>query len=81
MTKYFEEIAIGETIELGTHTFKANDIIRFAEKYDPQPFHLSEEGAAKTHFGQLCASGWHTASVFMKLLVANQQTFDRSGSK
>lgn len=70
MTKYFEDITVGETIELGSHTFLAEDIIRFAEKYDPQPFHLSEEGAAKTHFGRLCASGWHTAAVFMKLLVA-----------
>ncbi|EEE45163.1 MaoC family dehydratase [Roseibium alexandrii] len=73
MTKYFEEIEVGEKIELGMHTFKADDIIRFAEKYDPQPFHLSEEGAAKTHFGRLCASGWHTASVFMKLLVATNK--------
>ena len=77
MTKYFEDITVGETIELGSHTFRADDIIRFAEKYDPQPFHLSEEGAAKTHFGRLCASGWHTAAIFMKLLVATTKRLVR----
>lgn len=70
MIAYFEDVAIGDMLELGTYTFNADEIIRFAEKFDPQPFHLSEEGAAKTHFGRLCASGWHTASIFMKLFVA-----------
>ncbi|WP_420414143.1 MaoC family dehydratase [Roseibium sp.] len=73
MTKFFEDIVIGDTTDLGNHTFTAEEIIRFAEKYDPQPFHLSEEGAAQTHFGRLCASGWHTAAVFMKLLVATNK--------
>jgi acyl dehydratase len=70
MTAFFEDIRIGDTLELGEHTFTREDIVRFAGKYDPQPFHLSEEAAAKTHFGRLCASGWHTASIFMKLWVA-----------
>ncbi|MEP1932633.1 MAG: MaoC family dehydratase [Roseibium sp.] len=70
MAKFFEEMEIGEITELGSHSFTAEDIIAFAQKYDPQPFHLSEEAAAKTHFGRLCASGWHTASAFMKLFVA-----------
>ncbi|WP_305987347.1 MaoC family dehydratase [Roseibium sp. MMSF_3544] len=69
MIAFFDDITVGETMDLGTYTFQKDEIIRFAEKYDPQPFHLSEEGAAKTHFGRLCASGWHTASVFMKLFV------------
>ena len=77
MTKFYDDITIGETQELGSFTFTAEDIIRFAEKYDPQAFHLSEEGAAKTHFGHLCASGWHTAAVFMKLLVATTQRLVR----
>lgn len=73
MTAFFEDIAIGDTIELGSFTFTREDVIRFAEKFDPQRFHLTEEGAAATHFGRLCASGWHTASVFMKLWVATHQ--------
>lgn len=70
MTKFFEDVTIGERTELGSYTFTSEEIIAFAKKYDPQPFHLSEEEAAKTHFGRLCASGWHTAAIFMKLLVA-----------
>lgn len=73
MIEFFEDIREGGTLELGRHTFRKDDIIRFAEKYDPQPFHLSEEEAARTHFGRLCASGWHTASVFMKLFVAKMK--------
>jgi acyl dehydratase len=69
MSAFFEDIGIGDTLELGDHTFSRDEIVRFAEKYDPQAFHLSEEAAARTHFGRLCASGWHTASVFMKLWV------------
>lgn len=60
---------VGETVDLGTHHFDADSIIAFARKYDPQPFHLSEEAARKTVFGRLCASGWHTASAWMKCNV------------
>jgi len=78
MTAFFEDLAIGDTLELGTHTFAREDIIRFAEEFDPQPFHLSEEAAAETHFGRLCASGWHTASVFMKLWVSAHQALEKA---
>lgn len=64
---FFEDIAIGERRELGRYTFTAEDIKRFAARYDPQPFHLDEGAAARSHFGGLVASGWHTASIFMKL--------------
>lgn len=64
---YYARIEVGVRRELGSHTFAAEDIVRFATKFDPQPFHLSEAGAAASHFGRLCASGWHTAAVFMKL--------------
>jgi acyl dehydratase len=64
---FFEDIAIGDRHELGRYTFTAQDIKRFAARYDPQPFHLDEEAAAHSHFGGLVASGWHTASIFMKL--------------
>ena len=67
--KFFEEIEIGETMELGSHVFHAEDIIRFAARYDPQPFHLDAEAAKDSLFGGLCASGWHTAAVFMRRMV------------
>ena len=66
---YYHELEIGKRRVLGTHTFHRDDIIRFARRFDPQRFHLSDEGAADSHFGRLCASGWHTASVFMKLNI------------
>jgi len=73
MTGFFEDMAVGDRLDLGSYTFTPQSIIAFAEKFDPQPFHLSQEEAEKSHFGRLCASGWHTASVYMKLLVATHQ--------
>jgi acyl dehydratase len=61
-----EYFAVGITQDLGSHVFTAEEIIAFAEQYDPQAFHLSEEGAKGTVFGALCASGWHTASMWMR---------------
>jgi len=68
---YFEDIKTGDRRELGSFTFTAEDIIRFAEKFDPQPFHLSEEAGRKSIFGGLAASGWHVSAVYMKLTVAS----------
>jgi acyl dehydratase len=67
MTIYFEDVEVGAHRELGSYTFTADEIKRFAAQFDPQPFHLDEEAAKRSHFGGLVASGWHTASVFMKL--------------
>jgi acyl dehydratase len=64
---YFDDIEVGNRRELGSYTFTADEIKRFALQFDPQPFHLDEEAAKQSHFGGLVASGWHTASVFMKL--------------
>ena len=64
-----EFFRIGETINLGSHTFEAEAIKAFARKYDPQPFHVDEDAAKKSVFGSLCASGWHTAATWMKLSV------------
>jgi acyl dehydratase len=69
---FFEDIRIGEKSEIGRHTFTAEEIKRFAARYDPQPFHLDEAAAARSHFGALCASGWHTAAICMRLLVARK---------
>lgn len=70
---YFEDIVIGDRRQLGSFTFVADDIKRFAAKFDPQPFHLDEEAGKKSLFGGLAASGWHVAAVWMKLTVANFQ--------
>ena len=67
--KYFEDIQVGETFDLGRHTFTAEEIKAFAHRFDPQPFHVDEDAAAQSHFGALAASGWHTASVWMRLMV------------
>lgn len=61
-----EYFAVGETQDLGSHRFASDEIIAFARKFDPQPFHLSEEAAKNSVFGALCASGWHTASMWMR---------------
>lgn len=67
--KFFEDIEVGEKFEVGSHTFGAEEIKRFAARFDPQVFHMDEAAAARSHFGALCASGWHTASVWMRLMV------------
>lgn len=66
---YFEDMKIGDVREFGSYTFTAENIIRFAKKYDPQPFHLSEEAGKKSLFGGLCASGWHTGAACMRKIV------------
>lgn len=68
---YFEEMKIGDRRDLGTFTFTPENIKAFAEKFDPQPFHLDEEAGRKSPFGGLAASGWHVAAAWMKLTVAN----------
>ncbi len=70
---FFEDINIGRRREVGSFTFTADEIKRFAAKYDPQRFHLSEEEGRNSLFGGLAASGWHVACVCMKLIVTNTQ--------
>jgi acyl dehydratase len=76
--KFFEDIAVGERYELGQHTFTADAIKAFARCFDPQPFHLDEAAAAQSHFRALCASGWHTAAVWMRLLADYQSRDDEA---
>ena len=70
---FFEDIKVGQRREVGSFTFTADDIKRFAKQFDPQRFHLDEEEGKKSLFGGLAASGWHVGSVCMKLLVADGQ--------
>jgi acyl dehydratase len=58
-------------IDLGSLSPTAEEIVAFATQFDPQPFHLSEEGGKASVFGGLCASGWHTCSLAMRLMVSN----------
>jgi acyl dehydratase len=70
---YYEDVEIGSRRAFGSFTFTADEIKRFASKYDPQRFHLSEEEGRKSLFGGLAASGWHVASVCMRLMVLSAQ--------
>jgi len=72
--KFFDDLEVGFRRELGKHTFTTEEIKRFATRYDPQPFHIDEEAAKRSHFGALCASGWHTAAVCMRtIVIANKR--------
>ena len=66
--QYFEDFPVGRTLEMGPLQVKADDIVRFARQFDPQPFHLDEEAGRKSLFGGLSASGWHTAAIGMRLI-------------
>jgi acyl dehydratase len=74
--RYFDDINVGDRMELGSHTFTAEDIKTFAAQYDPQAFHMDEAAAAQSHFGALCASGWHTIAAWMRLRVLYGQRED-----
>jgi acyl dehydratase len=71
--RFFEDLQIGQRHEVGSFTFTAELIKKFAAQFDPQAFHLDEEAGRNSLFGGLAASGWHVASVCMKLLVADGQ--------
>ena len=73
---YFEDIRVGEVRELGSHTFERDEIIAFAQAFDPQPFHLSEEAGKASLFGGLSASGWHTASMFIRQVVRSRHVHE-----
>jgi acyl dehydratase len=66
---YLDDLAVGQRFLSGTLALDAGQIAAFAEEFDPQPFHLSDAGAAGTLFGSLAASGWHTAAITMRLFV------------
>lgn len=66
---YFEDLEVGRTSDFGSYEVTREEVLEFARKYDPQPFHLSDEAAAKTHFRRLAASGWHTCAMTMAVIV------------
>jgi acyl dehydratase len=67
--RYLEDFHPGQTIELGSCSVSREEMLEFARRYDPQPFHVDEEAAKQSIYGGLIASGWHTAAMFMRLLV------------
>ena len=66
---YFEDFEVGKTIEVGTRTINEEEIVEFAMKYDPQPFHVDHDAAAKSVYGGIIASGWQTCSMMMRMMV------------
>jgi len=69
MTLYFEDLSPGQTFTSRAETLDEAAIIAFARAFDPQPFHTDSEAAKDSFFGGLAASGWHTASLTMRLIV------------
>jgi acyl dehydratase len=72
VTNHLEDYEVGQTFGSGTTRVEAERMISFAAEFDPQPFHLSDQGARNTIFGALAASGWYTAAITMKLLVEGE---------
>jgi acyl dehydratase len=69
MARYLDEFVIGDTFESDPYAISREESLAFAKAYDPQPFHLDEEAAARSMFRGLVSSGWHTAAVTMRLIV------------
>jgi acyl dehydratase len=69
--RYWEDYEVGATYELGSRSVSEEEIISFARQFDPQPFHVDPAAARQSMFGGLIASGWHTCSIIMRLMVDN----------
>lgn len=67
--KFYEDIEVGKVERYGSYAVTLDEVLDFARKYDPQPFHLDEAAAAKTHFKRIAASGWHTCAMTMRMSV------------
>ena len=77
--RYFEDLEVGAETYFGSYEVTRDEILEFARKYDPQPFHLSEEEAAKTHFGRIAASGWHTCAMTMAVIARHVVDDEQAG--
>ena len=77
---WFEDVPLGVRTVLGSYTFTEENILAFARRYDPQPFHVDKEAAAQSIYGGLIASGWHTAAVWMKLTIAHRRAQIAAGA-
>ena len=77
--QFYEDLAIGQKQAFGRYEVTREEVIEFASKYDPQPFHLDDDAAAATHFGRLSASCWHTCAMTMAMLVENLKANRQAG--
>jgi len=69
ITWYFEDFEVGSTVQVGSRTVTQEEIVAFAREFDPQPFHIDPAAAADSMYGGIIASGWHTCSIMMRLMV------------
>jgi acyl dehydratase len=76
---YFEDLVVGTETDFGSYEVTREEVLDFARKYDPQPFHLSDEAAARTHFGRIAASGWHTAAMTMAVIARYVVAHEQAG--
>jgi acyl dehydratase len=76
---YLDDLEVGQETLFGHYDVTREEVLEFARKYDPQPFHLSDEAAAKTHFGRLAASGWHTAAMAMAVIARHVVETEQAG--
>jgi acyl dehydratase len=74
--RYFEDLQVGDKFRTAEQTVTADEIVAFGRQYDPQTFHTDAVAAQGTLFGQLVASGWHTAAVSMRLMVEGEMALD-----
>jgi acyl dehydratase len=77
--QFYEDLVVGEIQRFGAYAVTRDEVIAFASKYDPQPFHLDDAAAAETHFGRLSASGWHTCAMTMAMLVERHKESQHQG--
>ena len=76
---YWEDLDVGAETLFGDYDVTREEVLEFARKYDPQPFHLDDEAAAITHFGRLAASGWHTGAMAMSVIVRHLNAHPQAG--
>ena len=76
---YFEDLEVGSETYFGSYDVTREEVLEFAHKYDPQPFHVSDEAAANTHFGRIAASGWHTCAMTMAVLARYTVEHEQAG--
>jgi acyl dehydratase len=78
--RWFEDYRVGERFEFGDHVVTEAEIVAFARRYDPQPFHVDAQAGEASHFGGLVASGWMTCAVLMRLMCEHFVAASSMGS-
>ncbi|HEX8578936.1 MAG TPA: MaoC family dehydratase [Allosphingosinicella sp.] len=76
---WLDDLEVGDETYFGSTEVTREEVIAFAQRYDPQPFHLSDEAAARTHFGRLAASGWHTCAMVMGVIARHVVETEQAG--